>query len=105
MIEDANPEPAVLRLSNGSNAAIFTSNGLGRAVEQTDIAILGPGGHHAFQREFGEFVLMRIWMCGHGVCILPDAPAPFNSPLGFSQTIPYDVAACCLPTGRRVNES
>ncbi len=105
VIEDANPKPAVLRFPNGRDASVLAANGLRRAVEKADITVLGPGGHHAFQREFGKFVLMRIRKSGHGVCILPDAPAPFNSPLGFSQTIPYDTALCCLPNGRRVNES
>ena len=48
MIEDANPKPAVLRFSDGCDAAIFAANGLGRAVQEADIAVLGPGGHHAF---------------------------------------------------------
>jgi hypothetical protein len=79
VIEDADPKPAILFFSNGSDAAIFAANGLGRAVEEADIAVLSPGSNHAFQREFGEFVLMKIRMSGHGVCILPEAPTPFNS--------------------------
>ena len=56
MIEDADPKPAVLCFSNGRDPAVFTANGLGRAVEETDIAVLSPGSHHAFQRKFGEFI-------------------------------------------------
>ena len=56
VIEDADPKPSVLHVLNGRDAAVFAANGLGRTVEEADIAILGPGGHHAFQREFGEFV-------------------------------------------------
>ena len=60
VIEDADPKPAVLRFSNGRDAAVFAANGLGRAVEEADIAVLGPGSHNAFQRQFGEFVLMEM---------------------------------------------
>ena len=59
MIKDAYPKPSVLRVSNGRDAAIFAANGLGPTVEETDIAVLGPGGLDAFQCEFGEFVLIR----------------------------------------------
>ena len=43
MIKDANPKPSVLLVSNGSDAAVFAANGVGRAVEETNIAVLGPG--------------------------------------------------------------
>jgi hypothetical protein len=105
VIEDADPKSSILLVSNGSDAAVFAAYGLGRAVEETDIAVLSPGGNHAFQREFREFVLIRIRIGGHSVFILTEAPTPFNSPLGFSHVIPYDVAACCPPNGRRVNGS
>src|SRR5262245_5875403 len=102
---DADSKPAVLRVWNGRDRTGFAANGLCRAVQEPHMAVLGPGGCHAFRSEFGEFVLMRIRLCEHRVCILPDTPALFNSPLGFSQTIPYDVALCFLPDGRRVNGS
>jgi hypothetical protein len=109
VIEHADPKPPVLRFSNRRDPAVLAANGLGRAVEEADIAVLSSRSHHAFQREFGEFVLMRIRKSGHSVCILTEAPTPFNLPyieeLGFSHAIPYDVTSCCLPNGRRVNES
>jgi hypothetical protein len=108
MIENPDPEPAVTGFSNGCDPAVFTTNGLIYAVEESDIAVLGSGGNNTFQREFGQFVLMRSRMIGHGVCILPEGQAPFNSPcieLGFLRSMPYDVALCCLPNERRVNES
>ena len=104
MIEDADPEPAVLRLSNGRDPAVFTTNGLGRAVENADIAVLSPGGHHTFQREFCEFVLMRNKMTEHSIGILAETSASFNSScmkqatvtlvfLTRVPTIPYHVAS------------
>ena len=103
---------AVARLSRPKPAVgcsqVKPTQAYSQSVEEADIAVLSPGSNHAFQREFGEFVLMRIRISGHDVCILPEAPTPFNSPqieLGFSHAIPYDVASCCLPNGRRVNGS
>jgi hypothetical protein len=80
MIEGPNPKPSVLRVSNRRNPAVFAANGLGAAVEKTDIAVFGPGSHHAFQRELGKFIKMKIRKSGHGVCILTEVPAPFNLP-------------------------
>src|SRR5881396_690588 len=56
VIENADPKPSVLRVAYGSDAAIFATNGLARAVEEPDIAVLSPGSNNAFQREFGKFV-------------------------------------------------
>jgi hypothetical protein len=56
MIEDTNPKSSVLRVSNGCDAAVFAADGFSPAVEETDVAVLGPGRHHALQRELSEFI-------------------------------------------------
>jgi hypothetical protein len=60
VIENADPKPSILLVSNGRDAAVFAANGLGRAVEKTDIPVLGPGRHQAFQGEFGELIPIEL---------------------------------------------